>query len=143
VGVDADAAATRGVEEIDLAWARAEVVVGVFRVDAALDGVVTRSGVAHMPTHGFAGSDADLLFDEVTAVDFLSDGMLHLDAGVHLHEVEISVIVDKILDRAAVFVTNLFGQLDGSFRHALSKLLILRKQRGGSFLDDFLVSALK
>ncbi len=40
VRIDPNAVATRSVKRRDLAGARAEVVVGVFRVDAAFDGVL-------------------------------------------------------------------------------------------------------
>ena len=56
VGVDAHAVAPRGVERGNLAWARTKVVVGIFGVDAALDGVLVRLVVAsrnHNPAGNF------------------------------------------------------------------------------------------
>ena len=46
-----------------------------------------------------AGGDADLLVDEVDAGDRLGDRMLDLQAGVHLDEIELAVLVEE-LDRA-------------------------------------------
>ena len=38
----------------------------------------------------------DLLVDEIDAGDHLGDGMLDLDAGVHLDEVELAVLVEEL-----------------------------------------------
>ena len=76
-------------------------------VDAALDGVA-----AHFKLLGknvvepFAGSDAQLRLDEVDAGDGFGDRMLHLDAGVHLDEVELAVFVHQELDRARVLIAD-------------------------------------
>src|SRR3712207_8614617 len=50
-----------------------------------------------------SGGDADLLVHEVDAGDHLGHRMLHLDAGVHLDEVELAVLVQE-LDRAGAGV---------------------------------------
>ncbi len=45
-------------------------------------------------------------FDEVDAGDGLGDGVLHLDAGVHLDEVELTGGVHEEFDRAGVLVAD-------------------------------------
>ena len=50
-----------------------------------------------------ARGDADLPGDEVEAGDQLGDRVLHLEAGVHLEEVELAVLVEE-LDGAGVVV---------------------------------------
>ena len=49
-----------------------------------------------------AGGDAELLGDEVGAGHQLRDGMLHLEPGVHLQEVELPRLVEQELHRAGV-----------------------------------------
>ena len=53
-----------------------------------------------------AGRDLDLLVDEVDAGDHLGDGMLDLDARVHLDEIEPAVLVEEF-DRADADIAHL------------------------------------
>ena len=53
-----------------------------------------------------AGGDADLLVHEVDAGDRLGDRMLDLQAGVHLDEVELAVLVEE-LDGAGAGIAEL------------------------------------
>jgi hypothetical protein len=46
-------------------------------------------------TEGPAGGDADLFVDQIDAGDHLGYGMLDLQAGVHLDEVELAVLVEE------------------------------------------------
>ena len=93
---------------------------GVFSVDAAFDGVASRregsSGEAR------SGGYVDLLADEIDVVALLGDGMLHLDAGVHLHEVELLVLVEQELDGASAFVVDRFGRRDRCRAHLRPQL---------------------
>ncbi len=87
-----------------------------------------------------ARGDADLLVDQVNAGDHLRHRMLHLQAGVHLDEVELAVLVEE-LDRADAAVL----QLAHGIGDDLADLLALRRveRGGGSLLQDFLVAALQ
>ena len=77
----------------------------IFGVDAALDHVAAkRRQLVHRQR--LAGGDADLLLHEVDAGEHLRHRMLHLDAGVHLHEVERPVLVEQHLDRAGADVVD-------------------------------------
>ncbi len=53
-----------------------------------------------------AGRDADLRLHQVHPRDRLGHRMLHLDAGVHLHEVEVLLLVQEELDGARVGVAD-------------------------------------
>ena len=46
--------------------------------------------------HRQAGGDADLLLHQVDVVDRLGDRVLDLQAGVHLDEVELAVLVEEL-----------------------------------------------
>ena len=50
--------------------------------------------------------------------------MLHLDAGIHLHEIEITVGIEQKLDGAGPLVTNGASRSDGRFPHALANVWI-------------------
>ena len=67
--------------------------------------------------------------------------MLHLDAGVHFHEVEmLARLIDEVFDRAGVLVVDRLDEIHGSRAHALAHF---RGEKGrGAFLDDLLVAAL-
>ncbi len=65
----------------------------------------------------------DLLLDELTPHDLLSDRVLYLDPGVHFHEVEIlPALIDKIFDRPSILVANIFCQIDRGLPHPFPKL---------------------
>ena len=65
---------------------------------------------------GLAGGDAELQLDEVDAGDQLGDGVLDLEAGVHLEEVELAVLVEE-LDGAGVDVVAALGDRHGGLAH--------------------------
>ena len=67
--------------------------------------------------------------------------MLHLNAGVHLHEVEVQVVVDEVLDGSGVVVADGLAEADGGLAHALTE--IIRHERGGALLEDLLVAPLE
>ena len=86
--------------------------------------MATWVGVEHVVREWLVCSDADLLLDELTAHDFLGDGVFHLDTRIHLHEVEVlGLLIDKVFDGSGVFVTDGGDQLDGGFCHLLTELL--------------------
>ena len=97
--------------------------------------VVLREGQAA------AGGDADLLVHEVDAGDRLGHRMLDLQAGVHLDEVELAVLVEE-LDRAGAGIAELGDGLGARSPPILRALLGVEGRRGG-FLPDLLVAALQ
>src|SRR5262249_49507278 len=118
-----------------------EVVVRILSVDAALDRVaLQRQHVVLRARELLAGGDADLLLDQVGVGDELGDGVLDLDARVHLHEVEVAVEVGQELHRPRTRVAD--GQRTA--HRGLADLLarLLRQVDGRSLLDQLLVAAL-
>ena len=65
-------------------------LAGALGVDTALDGRALHVDVLLGKVQGHAGGDADLPLHNVDARHQLGDGVLHLQAGVHLHKVEVS-----------------------------------------------------
>ena len=138
-GVHAHAGAAGNLECGDAAGRRDEGL-GVFGIDAALDGVaaeVHRSGGVF---EFLARGDADLGLDQVHVGDHLGDRMLDLNTRVHFDEVERAVIVHKEFDGAGVGVADFLQRLDdlaAEFRAALG----IESGRG-RLLDELLVAAL-
>ena len=87
-----------------------------------------------------AAGNTQLLGNQVDAGHHLGDGMLHLDAGVHLHEVEAAAAIHQELNRASALVVDRAGRRDGGFAHAAAQFGV----DGGAwrFLEQLLVAAL-
>src|SRR5579863_1449505 len=113
--------------------------LGVFRVDAALHGVTADLHVALRVRQPLAGGDQQLRLDQIDAGDEFGHGMLHLDAGVHLDEVELPVL-EQELERAGAAVADRAARLDATVAHELA--LPRGDAGGGRLFDDFLVAAL-
>ncbi len=138
MGIDADSVAAGGVEGRNLTWTGAEVVVGVLGVDAALDGVHVRLVVASR-NFGSAGN-FNLLANQVVVGHFFGNGVLHLNSGVHLHEVEVAVLVDQELDGSGALVAYVLGGLHGGVAHGLAQFW--RHKRRRRLFEQLLVAAL-
>src|SRR6476469_5042033 len=74
-----------------------KVPIGVFSVDATFDGMTSQSTTVTQEAHRLARRHPDLFLDYVEAGHHLGHRMLHLNPGVHLHEVELSVWVQQEL----------------------------------------------
>ena len=89
---------------------------------------------------GLARGDADLPGDEVEAGDELGDRVLDLEAGVHLEEEELAVLVEE-LDGAGVVVAARLGDLDRGVAHRLADVVGEGGRR--ALLDELLVAPLR
>src|SRR5438128_3802138 len=65
--------------------------------------------------------------------------MLDLNAGVHLHEVKLSLLEEE-LDGTGIHVMHGLAKPDGCVPHLLTQ--VLTDHRGGRFFDQLLVPAL-
>mmetsp|Transcript_17481 Transcript_17481/g.52412 ORF Transcript_17481/g.52412 Transcript_17481/m.52412 type:complete len:444 (+) Transcript_17481:350-1681(+) len=123
----------------DPPWAGTEVLEGILRVDAALDGMPLQLDVilgdGELLTHGHL----DLLLDEVQPRHHLRHRVLYLDTGVHLHEVE-ALFLPQELDGAHAPVPNGNGCVHCRIAHRLPHLGG-EGGRGGLF-QQLLVAAL-
>ena len=82
----------------------------------------------------------DHLLDQVDAGDQFGDGMLDLQAGVHLQEVEALVLAGDEFDRAGGIVIHGLRQRHRLLAHLAAGGLVQQRRR--RFLDDLLVAAL-
>ena len=78
---------------------------------------------------------------EVYAGDHLGDGVLDLDARVHLDEVVVAALVHEELDRAGVHIADGLGYLHRVGAQRLAH--VLRHAPGGAELHDLLIAALE
>ena len=98
-----------------------EIFLRIFRIDAALDGVRSRSRILNVRRELFPGRDANLFLDQVATVNFLRDRVLDLDSRVHLDEVIMALVIDQEFHRAGVLITHRLRQLDGRVPHFLAQ----------------------
>jgi hypothetical protein len=70
-----------------------------------------------------AAGDAQLQLHKIETRYHLGDRMLHLQAGIHLKKVEMTLSVQYKLHRTCIHVTGLAGQLASGRSHALPQLL--------------------
>ena len=118
-----------------------EIVSGLLGIDATFDGVPAGDQLRLRKADRLALRHLDLFLDQVDAGDHLRNRVLHLYAGVHLQEVEASlVLVEYKLGRTGVFVFDGFGYPQGRLAQPLSELA--RQPRRRRLLDQFLVTAL-
>ena len=113
---------------------------GILGVDPALDGVPAQPAPVALEADRLAGGHPDLLLHQVEAGDHLGHGMLDLDPGVHLHEVERAVGVEQELERAGADVADVGGQRDGRLAHPVAQ--VRRERRARALLDQLLVAPL-
>jgi hypothetical protein len=143
VRVDAHAARTaveRELEALQATRRGLEALLGVLGVDAHLDRVALEAHVLLSDGERMAGSHAQLLGHDVEAGDQLADGVLDLQARVHLHEHDAALARAQELDRARADVADLARRARGHGPElgALGD----RQQRAGRLLDQLLVVAL-
>ena len=131
----------------DLAGVGGEVVGRVLGGDAALDGVAVQVQVALLldadtgVAEGAALGDQDLRAHQVHARHHLGNGVLHLDAGVHLDEVVVPFLVHQELQGAGVHIAHMLGDLHRVIVQGLADLLV--HGEGGRELHHLLVAPLE
>jgi methylmalonyl-CoA mutase N-terminal domain/subunit len=141
-GVEAHPGAERCRERADRAGRGDEVGRRFLGVDADLDRVAAQLDVGLGHAHPVPGGDPQLGLREVDPGDEFGDGVLHLEAGVHLQEVEgLEVLVEQELAGPGVGVAHLLGDADRRLAHRGAELLGDPGCR--RLLDQLLVAALQ
>src|SRR5262249_29251127 len=111
----------------------------ILGVDPALDRVAASDDVALAKAQFFSRGNAQLLLHDVDAGHELGDGMLHLNAGVHLDEEELAFLVEE-LEGPCAAIADLAARFHRTLADAAERSR--RNVRGGRFLDDFLMAPL-
>ena len=73
------------------AGGRQEAALRILGVQPRLDGVAGQRDLLLGERQRFTRRDSDLPLDQIEPGDHFGDRMLHLQAGVHLHEIESAV----------------------------------------------------
>ena len=89
---------------------------------------------------GRARSDVHLRLHDVDTGDFLGNGVLDLDTGVHLDEDVVAALVHEELDGASALVVDVLAELHSVRTDAVTQFRIQRRSR--SDLHDLLVTTL-
>jgi len=138
-GVDTDARAAGNTEGGDAPRGRDEGF-GVFRVDAAFDGVAAEFDGRQNGLQFLAGCDSNLRFHEINAGDHFGDRMFDLDARVHFDEVEVAGLFAQEFDGARARVAQIFQRVDDLLADFVARSGV--DDNGGRFLENLLVAAL-
>ena len=117
-----------------------EAVFRVFSIDAQLHGMALCVDGLLGPTHLLATRNANLFLHDIDPRAHLSDRMFHLNAGVHLKEIEVQVLVDQKLHRTSIAIADGLAQTDSCVKHLLT--FSLRQGWRWRLFDDLLVTAL-
>ena len=120
---------------------RREAVVGVFGVQAHLDGMAGQHDVLLRQRQRFARRHAQLPLHQVLAGDAFGHRVLDLQARVHFQEVVVVLRIDDELDRARAPVAH--GQRGSHGVCAHLRAHLRRDHGGGRFLDHLLAAALR
>src|SRR5207302_9025185 len=104
-----------------------EVMLGILGVDTAFDRMSARLEL--LLPDPFAGRDLKLKFDQVIPGHKLGHRVFHLNAGVHLHEIEVLVIVDEELYGPGPLVLHILRPLHSRGAHLFPKLGIDDRRR--------------
>src|SRR5262250_2723615 len=110
----------------DGAWRREEVVLRIFRVDATLNRVALPTNTFLSERERLSRGDLELFAHQVVAGDQFSYGVLNLQPGVHLQDIEFtSCVRKKKLNRARSGVIDGASDLDSGLSHALAQIWII------------------
>ena len=140
VAVDAYPRAARGQPAGDSPGGWPEVVAGILRIDPAFDRVAAELNVLLADADRIAPGNPQLFRDQIDPGHHFGDGVLHLNAGVHFHEIEPTAAIEQEFNGSGAFVVDAPGCGDGGFTHALTQVGV--EGRTGGFLQQFLVAPL-
>ena len=91
-------------------------------------------------TQRLAARHAQLQFDEVETGNHFGDGMLDLQARVHLEEIERAALIEQELHGAGADIADCARGLDRCGAHSFAQ--VGRHDGAGRFLDHLLVASL-
>src|SRR5690606_25246994 len=119
MGIHPDALTLGTVKPGDLTRRWTKIVVRIFRINAAFDGMHDRYQVfsGDFFSHGYL----DLFLDQIVVYDFFGHGVFHLDPGIHFHKIEIPVFVHQKFDGPHALVIDVFSRLDRWFTHFIPR----------------------
>ena len=114
MGIHTDIRTAGGNELLNFSGAGSEIAFRIFGIDTAFDSVSAELDIFLPDIQFAAGGDPDLFFDQIDAGDHFGNRMLHLDTGIHFHEIEFFRIsgVKQKFDRSGTGVIGSFRRFD-------------------------------
>src|SRR5262249_5501858 len=114
----------------------------VLGIDAAFDRMAAEAPRTRVGQfRGFTRGDAYLLLYEIDPRHHFGHRMLDLHAGVHLHEIELTLLIHQKFECAETRVTGLADRATDDFTESTSLLVVHGRAR--RFLDHLLMAALE
>ena len=96
---------------------------GMLRIDAALDGVsAMQDGAVQHVLQALARGQQDLALHQIHIRDHFRDRMLHLDARVHLDEVQLAIFIHQEFDGAGVHIADVGKRLAQNLSDLVAQL---------------------
>lgn len=119
---------------------RQKAVVWILRVNPRFNGMTFHGQLRLRQGQGLASGDTQLPLDQIQPGNHFGDRMLHLQAGIHFHEVEATVGLCDELDRAGAHIAYGLGSSDCRLTHLLAAFRGHARRRG--LFNHFLVTTL-
>src|SRR6185295_8865727 len=119
--VDAHADSARRKIGCDGAGGRPEVVLGVFRIDAALDSMALERDLLLCDFKRETGCNRDLMAHDVDRGNLFGDSMFDLEPRVHLHKIIAAVLIEEKLNGAGIVIIDRLGDSNGRRTHLGAK----------------------
>ena len=138
--VDTHTKAARSMYSFDLSRAGTEIILRILGVYAAFYRMSAETYIFLLYREREPACNKYLLLYEVDAGLHFGDGVFDLDTRVHLHEVEVFVLIDEELDCSGVVVAARLCRFDCRFAHFLAELGCHYRARG--LLKHLLITAL-
>merc|ERR1711916_277940 len=97
-----------------------KVTERVLSIDTTLKGPSIGLNLILIQLQALSGSHLDHLLYNIDSCDVLSNGVLHLQTGVHLQKVKSSLRIHQHLHSSSTLVLHRLGQRDGLLSHLLA-----------------------
>ncbi len=88
----------------------------------------------------FTISDTNLFLDDIDSGDHLGHRVFYLDTRIHLHKVEVALLIQEEFHRSGACIADRLGSLNCTFAEILA--LLCCQYRARRLFNQFLVSAL-
>ncbi len=114
--IDSHAGASGQMEGIDFSRRRHESI-GVFSIDSTFDTRTIKGDILLGEANRLAAGNLNLLLHQIDPRHHFRHWMLDLDPGVHFHEVEVIILIEKKLHRTRTDVAHGLCSINGDLSH--------------------------
>src|SRR5579864_1777111 len=115
--IESDAVPAGCMEALDYPGRRAKIMIGIFGIDAALDCMSLR--FARLFGNSSSVGNMKLLLNKIQPYHLFCYAMLHLNASIHFHKIEIIIGIQQKFDRPRSNVPYACSSFDCRITHLL------------------------